>query len=78
VPWDYWFGSYAGSEEDYVARFGSASKANFVFHAGDSIADVMKEVKTLDTAEAPPSSGAGSRSDGRAKRPSSRRQPKQA
>lgn len=47
VPWDYWFGTYAGSEEDYAAKFGPTSKSNFVFHSGDSIDAVEHEVKTL-------------------------------
>ncbi len=60
MPRDYWFGSYAGSEEDYVAQFGAASKSNFVFHPGDSITDAAKEVATLnDGADIAPPKSAG-------------------
>lgn len=39
VPWDFWMGTYAGSEDDYVKRFGApAPRAAFELHAGDGTA----------------------------------------
>jgi hypothetical protein len=39
VPWDYWMGTYAGSEADYLKRFGAPSpRADFELHKGDGAA----------------------------------------